>query len=816
MVSKPPFLSSGIKPGGILGGRLRLEKPLAFLPDERLWLATDLQTSTQHALELLPPRTPGAAETWRSQWEDLLTPPAPNLLGFYRVETGRSYVAAVCAYTPALELSASGPDPETLSELSTGVTWVRRLAVTVFSLQRAGLRAHGAIVPSRLAQGAGHQPILTGYPYASCVDLPLEQNYLSPQRREDRPPEVCDDVFSLAALAYYVFSGGQEPPLLGDDRSTWRGLAQLRNERRLPPTDSAPALDGLIQASLQADAARRPPTVEHFLDEMEAGVRDFFPIEREPAPRAKRPPGSTRQPASRRQRLHQRPQDDAAEHDAAAVPPHAPLDILTAIKAQQAELQGREEEVRRRDTALHDAVTALAQKENALKIELARLKLAQTDLAQAKAELATATAALRTERAQGEKKKNELERSLAEQRSGRDALQIELAGLEQKREQLAEKARALSAEQSRITKEASRMELLDRKLAALRLDLDLRTQQLASVEQELTRLTGAADRAQWARFLQQLDAPTGLGESSPISTASAPGTALVSSTGSDATHLVSPSPNTEEVKVEPSPALILPVPPAVDGAPALAAAPGNESEAANRDESARGQSTEISGPAANKATLTMPNDRRLHVFAGRTLRFGRHGESDVLLVALLGGQSPSLLLNREISRKHFELRLDESAKIFDGWSDDGKASQHGVCVDGRRVPAEGAVLRPGSLLSVTTRSPSRTVPHWRAHFLSSARRTPSAQPIPPLSALFLQRMDDAADDVLLLADSALLDQVGAKGAVPKEAAILRNGPGFAWQSGEQVSPLTPGDSPFSAIAVLSLGWCSPTVAVAPA
>jgi pSer/pThr/pTyr-binding forkhead associated (FHA) protein len=217
-----------------------------------------------------------------------------------------------------------------------------------------------------------------------------------------------------------------------------------------------------------------------------------------------------------------------------------------------------------------------------------------------------------------------------------------------------------------------------------------------------------------------------------------------------------------------------------------------------------------------KATLGIAG-RRLHLFAGPAVRFGRHGTTDVLLVAMLNGQTqPTLALNREISRKHFEVTVDPNeAYVRDGWSDGTTPSQHGLCVDGRRVPTVNTPMRTGNLLSVTTRAPARSVPHWRV--LVSPRSPQATQGSQaPVNALYLQRLDDVPDDILVVLTTVSLAELGFTDPALEGVSICRQALGFAWKIGGETLPFVAGPTPVKGVSLISLGWNSPTAIETPA
>jgi hypothetical protein len=204
------------------------------------------------------------------------------------------------------------------------------------------------------------------------------------------------------------------------------------------------------------------------------------------------------------------------------------------------------------------------------------------------------------------------------------------------------------------------------------------------------------------------------------------------------------------------------------------------------------------------------------------MRFGRHAESDFMLVVLARGRSSNLGASREISRKHFELQISPAGlRIIDGWSDDGKASQHGVCINGRPVPPDGAALRHGTILSITTRAPGRSVPHWRVTLVPApvpAARVQDSEPVPapPFSSAILRRLDDAPDDICIFLETVPLRNLDPDEPENSPIVLNRTPEGIAWVNGSQQMLLSEGSSPAPGINVVSVGRLLPFSALADA
>lgn len=804
-----PALSSG----AVLGNRLRLEEPLSFLADQRLWRALDLRTRSIHAVEVLGAVSQGALPALFARGRGF-APARVNLQPFYRYETIAGFLYAIAGYDERLTqpgvLSAA---QELEQDLPVTKTWLHTLFRAAAALDQPNLPPHGAIVPSRIAGSFSQAPLLTGYPYALEVFSTRDRPFLSPQRLRHQSPLSTDDTYGLAAISYWLLSLGKEPRALA---ATSEGLGEIdsaRREKKAAPIDWPEGAEFALLSALQEDPARRPQRISLLLDHLDGlllgGQADAKTTvstgstapSRTAAPRALAP-WRVQQLRRRHERFQRFSRERTAGEGA-----QVSVELQAELKALQADLLRAENDLARRETLFVGEREAFAAQKSALLQQQAALQRQLSEIADQHTRLEEARKALQREEEERKTRERELEQSRGllrqeaeKQSSDRTLHQQEKNQLVAEQEQLRLGIDRMATERAALVAAQIQAAETERKLGAAREELTRREQALGLVQQELTKISGTADVRQWDFFVQQLRASkvdherrlAALAKQESQENASRPNELAATGNSEVSTAQKEPSsPPTERVPAHPGTAPVI---------------------------GSTGRNEPILAPPlqlAARATLSFSTGRRLHLFGGPALRFGRHGESDVLLVALQNGLVQTSGVNREISRKHFELKVDgTNVTLMDGWSDDGKPSQHGLCVDGRRVMPGGVLLRAGMMISVTTRQPSGAVPHWMLSFLSSTNGLPDPGSKSTPGAIFLRRLDDAPDDVLMILSKAALSAVGGEELTPPGTLLIRQGAAFAWKTSEREDPLAIGPSRFTGINVLSVGWCSPTVALA--
>lgn len=741
---------------GLFGPRLRLDEKLAASAQNAVWLATDIRTGARHSVEILPFSGPNESPTWTRSNGSLIPPAHPSLLAFYRFETTSAGTAVVSAFDPALRQLPVGRSPIKAVDATLALSWIEELAHAVHELHDAGLRAHGAIIPSRLFLPSSRPPLLTGYPHAAYQNSGDDLAFLPAERARGDAPTRGHDVFGLAALAYFFLSGGATPPNPAEPLES--GIDGARQRRGLAPTGWTAGWDRPILDALVAPADARPSNIKSWYNEIARALgrptlRTALQTRQVPAPSGDDRPRRT--PPWRRHSV------DRAAASPGKNDPSSPLRLMEQIREQSAELEAQKEDLRQHRIELEARSAELSR----TKQELSELS---KQLTQDRAELDRRTSSVTESQRSVEALQNELHQKLAQQAKAQNEWRTEA--------------------QRELSKRAD--------------ELDAQSKALAELQQKLIALTGGNSPAEWQAFVRRI-------EKSVTENAS-----LALRLETEKKQLdeqrrqleqrsahSSASPSTPVVKdaVEPPPP-----PPVIAATDKPAETASNTNPPVSHERPAPPVSTEN-----RRSTILTPTGRHLHLFAGSIVRFGRHANSDMLLVAILNGQAqPAMSLNREISRKHFELQVTANeVRVIDGWSDDGKASAHGLCVEGRRVPPGGSPLKSGMLISVTARAPGRSVPHWQIRLIQSS-------PSSPISGVLMRRMDEAPDDVGVVLDEVAVRDLGLSDTDSADPSVVADSGNLFWKTGQTLTPFAVGPGPLQSLSVLSVGFCSPSI-VAP-
>lgn len=178
----------------------------------------------------------------RVEAADALRVPSNGLLPICdlgRMRSGQLYFAWPLPDAPSLaERLAAGP-----LGTAQAVAVVRQVGAALARLHEAGL-VHHALRPEHIfvdERAGGTYARLWAVGHFSAVDAP-HPTYAAPEQQRGQPPSVLSNVWSLAALACELLSGGRP---------------QREPAQREPAVLLAPAL----RAALDPDPARRPASV---------------------------------------------------------------------------------------------------------------------------------------------------------------------------------------------------------------------------------------------------------------------------------------------------------------------------------------------------------------------------------------------------------------------------------------------------------------------------------------------------------------------------------------------------------------------------
>lgn len=206
--------------------------------------------------------------------------------------------------------------------------------------------------------------------------------------------------------------------------------------------------------------------------------------------------------------------------------------------------------------------------------------------------------------------------------------------------------------------------------------------------------------------------------------------------------------------------------------------------------------------------------RRLHIITAETVVFGRSASCDVVVRVLARG-GDATLANRTIGRRHFTIENSGAyASVLDGVRVEGgavEASKNGTFVDGRKVVYPCLIEGRGEILQITPRPVAPDLAHWSLHCwqsetvcaeLSSELRSVTCANAPRVAAVYMERLDEMPEDVLILW-SAL--QLGKVDKSLEGLALARSGEGLLLQKGPEIMDIR---SVGSVLKLLSLGRLS--------
>ena len=259
-------MSEGSRPvsGRVLGGRYRLERPLASGGMAEVWEAVDLVLGRAVAVKALHPHLaddPALRDRFRHEAKASARLVDPTIVATYDTidEDGTEAIVMelVRGRTLRQYLDERGRlDPVEVVHI--GAEVARALSCA----HGAGI-VHRDVKPANILLSDDGRVLVTDFGIAKVLDEPdLTRTsqllgtvkYLAPEQVESGPVDARTDVYALGAVLYEALCG--EPPFTADNPAAL-ALARLQRDPR-PPHDLVAGVPPPLEASLLQALARGP------------------------------------------------------------------------------------------------------------------------------------------------------------------------------------------------------------------------------------------------------------------------------------------------------------------------------------------------------------------------------------------------------------------------------------------------------------------------------------------------------------------------------------------------------------------------------
>lgn len=296
----------------VLGGRYRLERPLAFGGVAEVWTATDIVLDRKVAVKLLRAEfaaDPLVVERFRREAVAAARLNHPNIVNVFDSVNDNGLEAVIMELVPGRTLRQLIDDEGRLSIADTVHIGVA-LADALDAAHRGGL-VHRDVKPANVLITPAHRVLLTDFGIATAVsrtdDITLDNvmvgtaKYLSPEQVLGVPTDARSDLYSLGIVLHECLTG-QVPFDAETDAAT--ALARLQKNVR-PVRTLRPGvpriLDDLIASCLSRSPDGRPAsaaTVRDALVRLEGMVLDDGKVivSRDPTPSSTPRPDAPRPP----------------------------------------------------------------------------------------------------------------------------------------------------------------------------------------------------------------------------------------------------------------------------------------------------------------------------------------------------------------------------------------------------------------------------------------------------------------------------------------------------------------------------------------
>ena len=258
-----------LNPGDALGGRYRLDEPIASGGMGEVWRATDQVLGRTVAVKVLHPRAvsdPGFSARFRGEARTMATLRHPGVVDVYDYgegtdTEGKPVAYLVMAYVDGEALSTRIKAAERLSPAET-MAVVAQTAHALQAAHDAGV-IHRDVKPGNLIVRPDGQVVLVDFGVARSAEaasltgvneLVGTALYMAPEQVAKRTITPATDIYALGAVAYHCLAG--HPPFVGDNALTI-ALSHLDDEPPPLPEDVPPAVRAVVATAMAKDPADR-------------------------------------------------------------------------------------------------------------------------------------------------------------------------------------------------------------------------------------------------------------------------------------------------------------------------------------------------------------------------------------------------------------------------------------------------------------------------------------------------------------------------------------------------------------------------------
>jgi len=258
-----------LNPGDALGGRYRLEEPIASGGMGEVWRASDQVLGRTIAVKVLHPRAvgdPGFSARFRGEARTMATLRHPGVVDVYDFgedtdPDGKTVVYLVMGFVEGEPLSQR---IKTAERLSPGET-MAIVAQTAHALQAAhdaGV-VHRDVKPGNLIVRPDGQVVLVDFGVARSAEAAALTGvnelvgtalYMAPEQVAKRAITPATDIYALGAVAYHCLAG--HPPFMGDNALTI-ALSHLDEEPPPLSEDVPQAVRTVVATAMAKDPGDR-------------------------------------------------------------------------------------------------------------------------------------------------------------------------------------------------------------------------------------------------------------------------------------------------------------------------------------------------------------------------------------------------------------------------------------------------------------------------------------------------------------------------------------------------------------------------------